>query len=247
MTDVQAAKDRLLSGLTYLDSDAWDLAVIVCADHDQLKLERDEYRDIIGGDGKVAANAIDRLDEYKQQLDEQAATIERMRVEIETHTASALASKEYWRQHRQADQARIAALETDKRGDQNIIHTLVEQRDKAEEARDAAAEKVLTFQTITVPRLEQERDEARRMAMDMNNAHTSLGNQCDAARDLLRRVEQDLSTLVLCMRQAAPGAFSNGNTDPSGSMDEGEVLTGRVVERAEQDAAEIRRVLEGGK
>lgn len=59
--------------------------------------------------------------------------------------------------------------------------------------------------------------------------------------------EAALDALVAALRMslkiidhANPGAWSNGNTDPSGSMDEGEVLTGRALERCRAALAYVK-------
>jgi Lar family restriction alleviation protein len=62
--------------------------------------------------------------------------------------------------------------------------------------------------------------------------HPEVAGLVEALRDML-----------MVYDHANPGAFSNGNTDPTGCIDEGEVLTARFVERARAALASM----DGGK
>lgn len=66
----------------------------------------------------------------------------------------------------------------------------------------------------------------------MEEEANKWATECFALRAENARLREHLELMIRIVEDAAPGAFRNGNTAEFGHIDEGEVLTGRCVERA---------------
>ena len=69
--------------------------------------------------------------------------------------------------------------------------------------------------------------------------------KADALRAENARLREALRDVLACMEQAAPDAFKNGVTDPTGMNDEGEYRTAEVVGRARAALAPTNEPTEG--